>query len=294
MRIADLFNQFTRERKHLHNVSPNTLEWYKYSFRAFEPHLSEVTTDHPTLRGVLKLAVVALSESGLQPSSLNDYVRAMNAFLHWGKEEGYLADHVRLDYLKEPQKVIETLKPQQVRDVLAWKPDGFAEQRLASIMALLLDTGLRISEALGLLRTDIDFDNLLIRVEGKGGKHRMVPMSVELRKTLYKWLQRHRFEIAFPTLQGRRCIQRNVLRDFHTLAEKLGLKGVRFSPHTLRHTFAVTYLRAGGNVFYLQRILGHSSLEMTNRYVQSLGVEDLSAVHSRLSVLSLGASPWGR
>jgi len=56
----------------------------------------------------------------------------------------------------------------------------------------------------------------------------------------------------------------------------------------LRHTFAVNYLRAGGNVFYLQRILGHSTLEMTNWYVQSLGIEDLQAVHNRLSLLARG------
>ena len=56
--------------------------------------------------------------------------------------------------------------------------------------------------------------------------------------------------------------------------------------HTLRHNFAVNYLRAGGNVFCLQRILGHSTLEMTDRYVRNLGIEDLQAVHNKLSLLT--------
>jgi site-specific recombinase XerD len=60
------------------------------------------------------------------------------------------------------------------------------------------------------------------------------------------------------------------------------MAGVRCSPHTFRHTFAVNYLRAGGNLFYLSRILGHSSVTITEKNLQSLGVEDLTAVHDNL------------
>jgi len=70
------------------------------------------------------------------------------------------------------------------------------------------------------------------------------------------------------------------------ICERLGMTGVRCSPHTLRHTFAVSYLRAGGNLFYLSRILGHTSVTTTEKYLQSLGVEDLQAVHDRLSLLN--------
>ena len=66
----------------------------------------------------------------------------------------------------------------------------------------------------------------------------------------------------------------------------VGITGVLFSPHLFRITFAVSYVRAGGNLLYLQRILVHSSLELTNLYTRSLGIDDLSAVHSRLSLLS--------
>ena len=60
------------------------------------------------------------------------------------------------------------------------------------------------------------------------------------------------------------------------------------SPHTLRHTFAVQYLRAGGNLFYLSKILGHSSVTTTQKYLQSVGVDDLQAVHDRLTPLGVG------
>ena len=81
---------------------------------------------------------------------------------------------------------------------------------------------------------------------------------------------------------------RNFGRDFKAIGEQLGMTGVRISPHTLRHTFAVSYLRNGGNLFYLSRVLGHSSVTTTQKYLQSVNVDDLQAVHDRLSPLTGG------
>jgi integrase/recombinase XerD len=78
---------------------------------------------------------------------------------------------------------------------------------------------------------------------------------------------------------------RNLLRDFKNLAHQLGISGVRVSFHTLRHTFAVNYVRQGGNIFYLQRAMGHTDLSMTRRYV-NLQTEDLQKAHMKLSTLS--------
>jgi integrase len=112
-------------------------------------------------------------------------------------------------------------------------------------------------------------------------------MRIELRKLLFRYLSGHQFDRVFATSRGTSPTQRNLLRDFKLLCKRLNISGVRCSFHTLRPTFAVEYLKAGGNVLYLQRILGHTSLEMTNRYVRSLGIEDLKAVHNALSLLSL-------
>ncbi|MEN6535761.1 MAG: tyrosine-type recombinase/integrase [Bryobacteraceae bacterium] len=286
MEIANLYDLFVQERKYLKNVSPKTLDWYRYSFRPFGLHLQGVPCQPQAMRQALKTAVMALAASELQACSINDYLRAINAFLRWCKDEEHLPELLKLDYLKEEQKVIQTFNPQQIQTLLGWKPKTFSEHRLAALIALLLDTGLRISEALNLRRTDVDFENLLLRVKGKGERQRLIPMSLELRKVLFKFLSRHDYCLAFPTMQGGRCDARNILRDFHWLAKVTGINGVRFSPHSFRHTFAVAYLRNGGNAFYLQKILGHSTLEMTNRYVRSLGIEDLQAVHNKLSVLS--------
>jgi site-specific recombinase XerD len=130
-------------------------------------------------------------------------------------------------------------------------------------------------------------DNLILKVVGKGNKHRLVPFSVELRKALWKSLARRQDPVfIFGTKNHTKVTVRNIERDFKALGNQLGITGVRFSPHTLRHSFAVGYLRKGGNLFYLSKILGHSSVKTTERYLQSLGIEDLQAVHNSLSLLT--------
>jgi site-specific recombinase XerD len=120
-------------------------------------------------------------------------------------------------------------------------------------------------------------------VQGKGKKQRLVPMSVELRKAMSKRIAKHDHTLVFCTRDGGRLSQRDVPHDLRRMCQALGITGVRCSLHTLRHSFAVNYLRAGGNLYYLQRIMGHSSITTAERYLKSLGVEDLQAIHDRLS-----------
>jgi len=278
------FSDFIKSRRYLKNVTPKTVKWYESSFAAFQRF-------HPAdeySKASLAAFVVALRDSGVSPASCNTYCRAVNAYLRWLHEEGYAQEVFRIPPLKTERKIIATFNRTQVDAFLKWKPRVFSEYRLHALVALLLDSGLRIEEAFELTRDKIDMDNLLIKVRGKGEKHRIVPVSLELRRVLHRWLGRHRHAWVFPTMQGRRLHQRNTLRDLKLLGHRMNVTGVRVSFHTFRHTFAVSYLRAGGNLFYLSRILGHSSATTTEKYLQSLGIEDLQAVHDRLSLLNPG------
>src|SRR5215216_7434682 len=98
----------------------------------------------------------------------------------------------------------------------------------------LIDTGVRIDEALNLQRPEIDFDNLLIEVKGKGQKSRLVPFSNELRKVLWKWMKKHDHKYVFPVRDGGRMRYRNFLRDLKDLCIQLGIEGLRTSPHSFR------------------------------------------------------------
>lgn len=269
--------QFIKERTYLKGVSPNTLLWYRDSFKAFQD-----ATDS-------KIAIVQrigeLMQRGVKPVSINTYLRCVNAYLRWlHTEHGQTL--LKIPKLKEEQKVLATFSSEQVKSLLGFKPKGKNQARAHAVCCLLLDTGLRISEALGVRHQDIDLDNMLVKVTGKGNKQRMVPMSMELRKLLFRWLQRCPKEFVFGTRGGTMLTVRNFQRDLKAVCVKIGIGDVRCSPHTLRHTFAVSYLRAGGNLFYLSKILGHTSVRTTERYLQSLGIGDIQAVHDRLSPLA--------
>jgi integrase/recombinase XerD len=270
--MEERFEEFLRERKYLKNVSPKTLVYYGCAFKSWEKHS----------HGDWKTWIVNLQQAGLSAISINTYICAMNAYWKWG-DAG-----LKVDYLKEEQKILATLTAEQVRRMVAFKPRGANQTRAHTAALLMLDGGYRISEILGLAFEHCDFDNLVVKVRGKGNKHRLVPLSTDMRKTLYRYAMKHSgpARLMFGTRNRTRVTVRNFQRDFKLMGQKLNITGVRFSPHTLRHTFAVSYLRNGGNLFYLSKILGHTSVKTTERYLQSVGVDDLQAVHDRLSPLS--------
>ena len=170
------------------------------------------------------------------------------------------------------------------------RPNTGRNLKLIHLLALLLlDTGLRLPEALALKVQDLDYENLCIRVVGKGRKERMVPMSRRLRKHLFTSTKSgmREADYLFRTASGLGMSQRNALRDFCLLGKVCGITGVRFSPHTMCHSFGVHWLRRGGDIYMLSRILGHSSVAITEVYLRSLGIADLQRQHAEISVLSM-------
>jgi|SRR5581483_10099187 len=166
-----------------------------------------------------------------------------------------------------------------------FRPKTFTERRTYTMVLLLIDTGVRIDEALSLTRDHLDFDNLMIKVRGKGAKERLVPMSYELRAAFIRFLglSLHRFELVFPTRKGTRQYYGDVYRTFAKLCQRLGIKPIGF--HCCRRTYARNYLKNDGNLFYLQASMGHSKLETARRYVE-VEPEALKKAHLKTSVLS--------
>lgn len=265
------FEQFIKERIYLKNVSPRTVEWYRECFKRL--------SKHPLTEDGLKAFVIGMRESGLQPISCNGRIRVANAYLNW------LGSPLKLSRLKEQEKVLATFQPDQVTRLLMWKPKTATGQRLHTIICALLDSGTRIDELLSRRVSDVDLDNMLLTVQGKGNKQRKVPVSFELRKILWRYLQGHESSLLFCTRNGTKLGRRDMLRDLKILCRRLGFQPPERSIHALRHTFALNYIRRGGSQFHLMKILGHTSMEMTRKYV-NLQTEDLQAVHNDLSMLS--------
>ncbi len=284
--MEDFYAQFTREKQYLHNVSQATVEGYQWAWRAFAPALLGRTS---VTKADIASHVAELHGRGLSPVTINTYLRSLNTFFRWMHEEGHAELLLTIPRLKEPEKVYQQFSHEQVRRLVRFSPRSPSDGRIHTLTCLILDTGLRIDEALSIERADVDLDNLLLKVcHGKGSKERVVPFSLVLRKLLFRYLKQHKpqhGDLLFFAGVGEKINQRNALRAFKGLCKRLGVTGVRCSFHTLRHTFATAYLRNGGDPFRLQRILGHTKLEMTRRYV-NLQTEDLQAVHQQCSVLA--------
>jgi integrase/recombinase XerD len=234
----------------------------------------------------LQAFVVHLRDRGVKPRSVNTYLQALNAFCRWLHEEQHAAMLVHVSLLRTEKRVLVTLTASQIKALLGFKPRTFNQWRVYSVVATILDTGCRIDEVIKLSAADVDMENLLLTVYGKGNKERKIPFSFELRKVLFRYGQfknRHGvdFDLLFPSRRGTKWVQRNSLRALYLLQARLGLPKLGW--HRLRHTFATEYLRAGGELVRLSKILGHTNITTTMKY-EHLLTEDLQAPHSRLSV----------
>jgi site-specific recombinase XerD len=150
------------------------------------------------------------------------------------------------------------------------------QRRDESMLMVMLDTGVRVTEMCHLTVGDVDFNSLTIRVRhGKGGKARTVTFLVRTRRALFDYLKTRgkpdADEPLFPAFRGPgagdRLTRRGVTMIVGRWGATAGITRERCSPHTFRHTFAINFLRGGGDVFRLKELLGHTSLAMTNRYV---------------------------
>ena len=116
----------------------------------------------------------------------------------------------------------------------------------------------------------VDFDNLIITVtKGKGKKERIVPMSLDLRKILHRYVVNYRVSkldspLLFCTINGTPLSHRNAMRDFENMLGKVGVSkdSIDHCFHSFRRKFARSYIKNGGNIAYLQHAMGHSSLAM--------------------------------
>jgi integrase/recombinase XerD len=226
-----------------------------------------------------------LTESGISPATVNSYIRGLNSFLSWLYENEHTPEHLKVKAVKQGQPTLKTFSDDHLKRLLSFRPRTFADYRFYALLCTALDTGARIDELLNLQRDKINTTELLLTLHGKGNKERVVPISLEVRKVLYHFLKRHSFEFVFPTRHGEKLSYRTALDQLKSVASKVGIKGCRVSYHNFRHTFASSYIRDGGNVFYLQRLLGHTDIQTTKVYV-NVQTDDLSLMHKKTSLLT--------
>lgn len=276
--------------------SRRTIDWYRGYLDEFvgfagrdgrSPTLDDLT---PATSRRWLLAIQVARTSPLAPNSMAGRVRTLRAFGGWVQRELTLDAHplAGLPLPKLPDVLVESLREREMRALVAAAGDRSRDPvRDRAIVLLLLDSGLRLGELVSLRVGDLDLVEGRCRVVGKGAKERIVPMGGRSRRALRAWLMtRGASKGDTPLFIGRRgevLSPRGVQLLVGRLARAAEIS-TRCSPHVLRHSFARAFLANGGDVFTLQRILGHSptSLQITRRYVQLLD-DDVRAVHRRAS-----------
>jgi site-specific recombinase XerD len=279
--INELFELYLKEKRILEGKSELTIKSYR---QAFGRYIKAVSSNELPTEALLKQYVIRMVESGLSAVSCNISIRSFNAFLSWLKENKQI-EPLKIKQLKTEKKVIHSYTDDEISRILHWKPKDFHEWRTYALICTLVDTGLRIDEALGLKRARVDFNNFLITIVGKGNKERIVPFSPELRRTLYNYDKKNKYSDLwfFPTKSGNKMIYHNFLKEWHSLCQKLDLPKRGF--HQLRHNFGLNFIREGGDISELRRLLGHSSIQTTQIYI-NLQTEDLKRAHAKTSILS--------
>jgi len=187
-----------------------------------------------------------------------------------------------------PKTLVSILSDKEIAHIMnSFLRSNYPDVRNQTIFMLLIDSGIRIGEAIGLKLDDLYLNDGYIKVFGKGQRERIVPIGNNVQKAIHRYLFRFRSTPESPNTNNvflsmrRRQMSYNAMKlVFNRLAERTGIK--RLHAHLCRHTFATKFLSNGGDIFTLQKILGHSTLEMVRRY-SNLSSDHVRAQHQRFS-----------
>lgn len=270
-------------------LSAQTQRWYTQKLETFIAYCEAQgieTVDEVRAADVRRflahLKEHAPSGRTLSTYTQHGYVQVVKGFWTFLEREELLDTNpiARVENVRVDVRVIETFTVEQVRCLFAAARQGQYPLRDQAILSVLLDSGIRASELCGLVLEHVHLTpaSSYIQVFGKRRKERQVGLGAQARTALQRYLTRERPAVDLPWVflaKGRKPFNVNSLESLiERLGHRAGVTGVRVSPHTFRHTFAVNYLRAGGNLYSLSRLLGHTSVQVTENYLRSWQQED--------------------
>jgi integrase/recombinase XerD len=282
--------------------SPQTVEQYQWALsmlvKFMDKPLRQVDTED------LRRFMASVQENQqLSRTSIFHIWKSIRAFYKWTSSEGLserpdkLLTKPRYAYreiqplseaeIKALLKAIDRTKPSEGKRKPFTMPRSTAHRDRAIIM-LLLDTGLRASELCRLTVKDLDLQSGTITVRpfmsGIKSRPRIIPFGNVTKKALWRYLAvrntEYKGDELFFSREGHPMDRNSLRKLLNRLGERAGVPNVH--PHRFRHTFAIQYLRNGGDVFTLQRILGHATLSMVQHYL-ALADADAQSAHRRAS-----------
>ena len=271
--LQDGVSSFLVEQQ-IRGNSEKTLIFYRSSLSKAMAFLGAGSPLDALTLAQLRGYYLALQKKGLSSVTIQSYIRAVRSFLTWCYREDYIPQDLSVKFRlpKAQRKEIDTLTDSEVQRLLAcFNPRSLLQLRNLCICSLMLDSGLRREEVVTLSLPLLHVREGYAIVNGKGNKQRTVPLGLHTRKLLLRYLSRRPgcapSDRVFLKANLSPVSGNTVRQMFDRLKIRADIP--RLKAHLLRHTFATRYLENGGDMYSLQQILGHTSLEMVKRYVHT-------------------------
>lgn len=280
-------------------VSEHTLRAYVSDLRSFTTYcqVDELSTEN--IRSVVTLRAIrawlaSLVQQGKSRSTISRRTASIRSFTAWAYRRGYLDSDPGLlvTSARGDQKLPQVQTPSDTAELLSYAATRTREEnspaaiRDWAILETIYATGIRVSEVCSLDTTSIDQQGMTLRVIGKGNKERVVPFTRACLSALQAWLSHGRPSLAIPEEgralfvgdKGRRIDPRVIRAMIHRMCAQAGVRDL--APHALRHTAATHILAGGADLRAVQEMLGHSSLQTTQRYTH-VDAQRLSAIYKQ-------------
>lgn len=291
--LLDAFEDFIVE-KEAKNLSAASIHNYRQSFNLFCGFCefdNNTVTDEVKQTNIYKW-INTMKLNGVKPASINHYLRDLRTFMYWcmDSDREYITPAFKIQMVEGQEEQLKLFSDEEL-ELLLEKPrkqDSFADWRTWCIVNWVLATGNRAATICDVKISDINYNRKeIILHHTKNKKAQIIPLSSSLETVIKEYCRIWRREAdldgwLFPNV-GEEQLTTNALR--HSFTRYCDRRGVEKSNiHGLRHNFAKGWVQNNGNMFALQKILGHSSLDMTRKYVK-LFSEDIKEDFDKFSPL---------
>ena len=261
--------------KNIKGLSENTAKAYQRDLNKFSKFLESIAIESLESISEEKCSawIADLFQNDVSARSIQRHISSAKGFFSYMKKIGLVqsSPFELINSPKSPNHLPNILSPEEVSQLLNFKPKNSQDKRDFAIIELIYSSGLRVSEAVNSNLSDFEDNNNFLRVIGKGSKTRLVPVGRFAQNAIKEWIYERKKiltsdDALFVNLRGSRISTRSVQERIKNIALKQGLPPV--NPHMLRHSFATHLLESSGDLRSIQELLGHSSLSTTQIYTR--------------------------
>jgi integrase/recombinase XerC len=261
--------------ENIKGLSKNTTSSYQRDLNKLSKFLqaSDINGFNGLSEEICSAWIADLFQHNVSARSIQRHISSAKGFFNYLKKIGLVTDSPfdLISSPKSPSHLPSVLSPEEVSQLLNFKPKNTQEKRDLAIIELIYSSGLRVSEAVNINLNDFEDNKNFLRVLGKGSKTRLVPVGRYAQNAINDWVvEREKLSTndnaLFVNLRGNRISTRSVQERIKNIAIMQGLPPV--NPHMLRHSFATHLLESSGDLRSIQELLGHSSLSTTQIYTR--------------------------